>query len=160
MVKIVEAWGTGRFDNTTDVSLQVVPLARRLQQRLAFTTAYIHPGGADLGFYLPTEFAYGPEIYYEVRIISSRNNLMQILLGKMDGETLEYLGDVAEWAGYGGAVFKFPAGLFLNNDPLELLFFEIIDYSGEDCIITVSGTGVKATYKVPYQTLEKYGLGE
>jgi len=147
----VEAWGTGRFDNTNDVTLQVVPIMRKMQGRLAFMFQYLHPGYADYAFYVPTVYAYGPEIYYEFHVKSSRKNLMQILLGKLDATTLQYKGHVAEVFCFGGIDFKFPAGFFLSNDPLELLFFEVMDYSGDDCILEITGTGIKATHKVPYQ---------
>jgi len=136
----VEAWGTGRFDYTNDISAQVHPTIRAGQGFYSYWTHITVPALTSTETIVPIE-SYNNVVIFDAYLSAAKNALIGLKYTTIDSEGNEY--DVLYKQDYQSIRLIFEAGLVFSN-----LKVTVTNYDIEDLTLIYCHHGLYGTQKV------------
>jgi len=140
MVRTVEAWGTGRFDYTNDISLQSHPIIRAGQGFYSYHTWLNVPALSSVEQEIPIE-EHNNIVIFDAYLSTTKNVLIGLKYTLIDPQGNEY--EVVNKQGYQSIKLIFEAGIVFSG-----LKVTVTNYNTEDLIMIYCHHGLYGTQQV------------
>ncbi|MCD6493920.1 MAG: hypothetical protein J7K36_09050 [Archaeoglobaceae archaeon] len=136
-MKRVEAWGTGRFDYTNDISAQVHPTIRAGQGFYSYCTYTTVPALTSIETTIPIE-SYNNIVIFDAYLSAPKNILIGLKYATVDSEGNE--NDVLYKQDYHSIRLIFESGLVFSNLKVTITNYDIEDHTLIYCHHGLYGT--------------------